>query len=204
MSAAIPEPPARQPSDNPSEQAQRTPYRFSVDEYEQMGAAGILVDKKVELLYGEIVSMTPPNPLHAFVVDQLMYWSIENTVNKNIWVRIQNSLGIPEFDSMPEPDVAWMVKRNYRKQHPQPDDVQLLIEVSDSSIRTDRSVKGKLYAQSGVQDYWIVNLQDLCVEVYRDPKDERYQQHQTFQIGQSVSPLAVPECRLDVSTLMQS
>lgn len=178
-----------------------TSFRFTIDEYERMHASGVFEERgdvRVELLYGEVVEMNPPNPPHAFIVDKLNYWSIESTLGQDIWVRIQNPIGIPEFDSLPEPDVAWIKKRDYSKTQPQPEDVLLLIEVSDSTLRKDRNLKSKLYAEAGIQEYWIVNVNDARVEVYRRPHGDRFQSLETYAVGEDVSPIAMPQVKLNV------
>ena len=183
-----------------------TTFRFTVDEYDQMIKSGIFAERegvRVELLHGEVVEMNPPNPPHDFTIDLLMYWSIDNTSRDHVWVRIQNSLGMSEFDSVPEPDVAWMKARNYRDERPNAEDVLLLIEVAESSIGKDRHEKGKLYADAGIQDYWIVNLNERCVEVHRDPANGRFQTVSTFGLDGTVSPLAAPDIELSVRTLFE-
>ena len=176
-------------------------YRFTVDEYDRMIESGIFEERgdvRVELLYGEVVEMNPPNPPHDFAIDLLMYWSVDVTSRDEIWVRVQNSLGIPALDSVPEPDIAWMTARDYRSRRPEPDDVLLLIEVAETSLGKDRFDKGRLYAEAGIQDYWIVNLKDSCIEVYRQPQDDRFRMHQTYAVGETVSPLAMPDAALNV------
>ena len=84
-------------------------------------------------------------------------------------------------------------RKNYSDQHPNPTDILLLVEVADSSLADDRGYKADLYAEAGIADYWIVNLIDRCVEVYRDPRDGKYQNTSTFHDDQSITPLAFPE-----------
>jgi Uma2 family endonuclease len=181
-----------------------TTYRFTIDQYDRMNDIGVFDDRdvRVELLFGEIVEMSPPNPLHDYVIDLLNYWSIQNTQPEKIWVRIQNPLGIPEFDSVPEPDVAWMKSKDYSQRRPEPEDVLLLIEVAESSLGKDRHTKGKLYAEAGIQDYWIVNLNDARIEVYRDPVDGQFQTSQTVGPGDALSPLARPDVDVNVAKLI--
>lgn len=92
---------------------------------------------------------------------------MKTTAAHDIWFRIQIPIGIPEFDSLPEPDVAWLKKRDYGKMQPQPDDVLLLIEVSDSTLSKDRNLNSRLYAEAEIQEYWIVNVNVACIEVHR-------------------------------------
>ncbi|MEZ6131651.1 MAG: Uma2 family endonuclease [Planctomycetaceae bacterium] len=180
-------------------------YRFTVDEYDRMIESGVFEERngvRVELLYGEIVEMNPPNPPHDYVIDLLNYWSIDVTSRDEIWVRIQNSLGIPALDSVPEPAVAWMKARDYRQRRPEPEDVLLLIEVAESSLGKDRHLKGKLYAESGIQDYWIVDLNSGRIEVYRRPDAGLFLSHETYGRGETVSPLILPDVKLDVAGIV--
>ena len=117
-------------------------------------------------------------------------------------MRIQNAIGIPKLDSVDEPDVSWVRKRDFSKTLPSPDDVLLVIEVSDSTIRKDRGVKAKLYAEAGVQDYWIINVNDSCVEVHRRPHGSRFQSIGTYNVGDVVSPLSAPEATLALADIV--
>ena len=179
-----------------------TAYRFSVADYERMIESGVFLDQgdvRTELIYGEVRIVNPPNPPHEDTVDVLMYWSVDVTPRDQIRVRVQNSLDIPELDSVPEPDIAWMkVRTDFRTRRPQPDDVLLLFEVSDSSLAKDRLEKSRLYAEAGIVEYWIVNLVDGRLEIYRDPCDGIYQSCQTRNRGERISPLCQPNAWLEV------
>jgi Uma2 family endonuclease len=178
--------------------------RFTVAEYDRMIEQGVFVDRhdqRLELIHGEIREVTPPNPPHEDTVDLLMYWSIDHAPRDRVRVRIQNSLGIPALDSVPEPDVAWMRAQSYRKRRPEPADVLLLIEVAESSLELDRGEKADLYASAGIEDYWIVNLVELCIEVFRDPQAGKYRDRRTHSIGKSVSPLAFADISLEVASV---
>lgn len=184
-----------------------TGIRFTVTEYDRMIEQGVFADRpdqRLELIYGEIRERSVSSPAHEDTIDLLSYWSIDNTPRDQVRVRIQNSLGIPAFDSVPEPDVAWMKARNYRHRRPEPQDVLLVIEVAESSLAYDRGEKAELYAAARIKDYWIVNLIDHCIEVYRKPRGAAYRETTTYQVGQSVQPLAVPSVKLDVSYVLGS
>ncbi len=181
-----------------------TAFRFTVSQFDLMIEQGVFSDEpeaRLELICGEIRKMVPPNPPHEDVVDLLNYWSVDNTPRDAVRVRIQNSLGIPNLDSVTEPDVAWMRAGSYRQRRPQPRDVLLLIEVAETSLAYDRGEKAGIYAAAGIKDYWIVNLNDLCVEVHRKPRKGEYRERSTFHSGQSVSPLAFADVELPVSEL---
>ncbi len=103
---------------------------------------------------------------------------------------------------MPEPDIAWVENRSYLKARPKATDVFLLIEVADSSLDYDRGEKADLYAKARIADYWVINLIDLCVEVFRDPQRGHYRSLQTFELGDKIRPLAFPKIPLAVSDLI--
>src|SRR3989442_10862607 len=144
--------------------------RFTVDEYHQMARAGILnEDDRVELIRGEIVHKMVIGSRHAACVARLNELLVARLRGRAIlWP--QNPLTILP-DSEPEPDIILLRHRAdfYAGELPGPDDVALLVEVADTSLRYDRHVKGPLYAEAGVQDYWIVDLTGGAVEVHREP-----------------------------------
>jgi Uma2 family endonuclease len=116
-------------------------------------------------------------------------------------VRVQNSIGIPSLDSVPHPDLAWVRKGDYRRARPTSRDVLLVIEVADSSLRHDQSEKAGVYASAGIADYWIVNVEEQLIEVYRRPGKRGYRDRQTYTKAQSVSPLALPKAKLVVKSV---
>ena len=116
-------------------------------------------------------------------------------------VRIQNPIGIPTSDSEPEPDICWVKPGKYRRRHPRPEEVLLLIEVADSSLEFDMGEKADLYAAAGVPDYWVVNLPGRCVEVFRQPTAGKYAEHATHSMGREIQPLAFPEVVLSTTEL---
>src|SRR5439155_18477850 len=143
--------------------------QFSVDEFHRMIDAGILgEDERVELLEGWLVAKMVHNPRHDAMIDSARE-AIQNRVPSTWRVRVQSA--ITTDDSEPEPDLAVVIgpASRYKAAHPRPSDVGLIVEVADSSIRLDRGLKLRLYARAQIATYWIINLQDRCVEVYTDP-----------------------------------
>jgi Uma2 family endonuclease len=177
--------------------------RSTYAEFEEMVRRGDFADVEnhIELLCGEIRVMPLPRPPHEDVVDELNEWSHTFLPRGAARVRIQNSLGIPELDSVTLPDVAWMRRRDYSSQRPLGVDVLLLIEVSDTTLSLDRGKKARLYAQTGIADDWVVNLRKRCLENRRDPKGSRYRTVQTLHPGDEARPLAFPQVALAVSRL---
>ena len=115
---------------------------------------------------------------------------------RKLWVRVQNSVGIPELDSAPEPDIAWVVRRDYSKSRPTGADVLLMVEVAETSLQYDRGEKADLYAAARIQDYWIVNLVEHSIEVHRKPSRGKYRSVTVCGSDDRIHPLAFPKLSL--------
>ncbi|HUG69776.1 MAG TPA: Uma2 family endonuclease [Pirellulaceae bacterium] len=180
-----------------------TTLKLSVAEYDDMVAKGAFdgLAKKIELIHGEVQAMNPACPVHDDLIEYLTDWSKENTDRRQIRVRVQLGLSLPEFDSRPEPDVLWVKARRYLAGHPQASDVLLLIEVSDSSLKLDRDQKAELYAKAAIVEYWIVNMADEVVHIYRDPDHSGYRTLNTVARGGAATPLIQPAAALNISDL---
>jgi len=152
------------------------PHRFTVADYHRMGAAGILdEDCRVELIRGQIIDMHPIGGPHVIVVNRLNRLLAASVEGRAI-VSVQNPVRLDD-GSEPQPDFSLLRPRadECDMQTPSASEVLLVIEVSDSSLEVDRAVKVPLYAESGIPEYWIVNLRERWVEVYRMPKRDRYE-----------------------------
>ncbi|HEX4052917.1 MAG TPA: Uma2 family endonuclease [Tepidisphaeraceae bacterium] len=145
-----------------------TARRWSLDEYHRMGDLGFFRDQRVELIAGEILEMAPQGSEH-FSSICLCADALRRCFGSNHVIRVQGPLRFSDR-SEPEPDVAVVPgqPRDYAaKSHPA--SALLVVEVSDTSLEFDQKGKASLYARAGIKDYWIVNLTDRTVEVYRDP-----------------------------------
>lgn len=143
--------------------------RWTVDEYRHLSEAGILSDDdRVELLEGWIVPKMTHNPPHDWMVSRLTRLLL-GAVGEQ-WV-VRTQCAINTADSEPEPDIAIVngPDDRYLERHPQAEDVAVVIEVADTSVRKDRA-KASIYAAAGVPEYWIINLVNEQVEVHRDPQ----------------------------------
>lgn len=177
---------------------------LSLAEYDRIIAAGVFDQgrrRRLEFVYGEIREMNPIGSLHEVVVDQLTEWSIRHLAQGKAWVRVQNSIGLPALESAPEPDLAWVARRDYSRARPTAADVLLLIEVAESSLEYDCGEKAALYAAAEIADYWVVNLIDRRIEVRRDPASGRYRSLKVYTGNEEVRPLAAPELALRPATL---
>jgi len=178
--------------------------RLSLCQYDRMVESGVFEQgkrRRLEFIRGEIREMTPIGSLHEDVVDRLTRWSTRNLSQDEVRVRVQNSIGLPEVESAPEPDLAWVVEADYSKGRPTASDVLLVMEVAETSLPYDCGEKADLYAAAGIKDYWVINLPDRSIEVRRDPGKGRYRSLQTYTGDDEVRPLAVPEITLRPSVL---
>lgn len=148
---------------------------FSIAEYDQMVATGILRDDdRVELLEGEILAMSPIGPRHAAAVRRLDR-TLTRLLGERTLISVQCPVAIPDW-SEPNPDLALLVPRAdfYAEAHPLPRQVQVLIEVADSSFTFDTQIKAPMYAKAGIRELWIVDLNADRVLVYSRPRAGRY------------------------------
>jgi Uma2 family endonuclease len=179
MSTIAPPQPTTSPASFPT-----TPglYRFTVDEYERM----ILDDPRVELIDGQVVKKMPKTPEHGFTTKQVLK-ALERQLPAGWTCRKEEPVRIPEYDE-PEPDVsiAQGSDEDYRHRTPGPADVALVVEVSLSTLASDRGKQLLAYARGGIPVYWIVNLVDRRVEVYTNPGPGGYGLCEIYKPGQTV------------------
>jgi Uma2 family endonuclease len=143
--------------------------RLSVQQYHEMIHAGILTeDDRVELLDGWMVSKMTKNPPHSSAT-RLVRHALERIVPRGWMVDSQEAITLATSEPEPDVVVARGDDQSYLDHHPGPKDVALVVEVADVSLKRDRTLKKRLYAEAGIPVYWIVNLVDRCVEVYSDP-----------------------------------
>lgn len=179
-----------------------THYRLTTNDYHKMAEVGILdKNSRVELINGAMITMPPIGSTHAYTVDQLNR-ILTKKANMTQMVRIQNPIQLGQHDE-PEPDIAIVKDNNYADTHPTAEDVILVIEVSDTTLSYDRSVKGELYAKHDICEYWIINLKDKQIEIYTQPKDGQYQETQITRGNRSLSPLSLSNITLTAQALSQ-
>ena len=177
-------------------------HRLDVADYYRMAEAGILgEDDRCELIDGEIIDMAPIGSEHSAIVKRLNRL-FELVVHHQAIVSVQDPIRLNRQNE-PQPDIALLHYREdfYRDAHPGPEDVLLIIEVADSSARYDREIKLPLYARHGIPEVWIVDLRQRRLDIHRQPDGAAYRAARIATGPDSISPLALPECRVDVSTL---
>ncbi|MGH8507608.1 MAG: Uma2 family endonuclease [Gammaproteobacteria bacterium] len=177
-------------------------HRLTVADYHRIGTAGIVSEAdRVELIEGEIIDMAPIGSEHAAVVRRLVRL-FDRVIGEQAIVSAQDPVWLSSF-SEPEPDIALLRYRDdfFRHAHPRPGDVLLIVEVADTSLRYDREVKLPLYARHAILEVWIVDLENRCLQVFREPAEGGYKQVQTVDRPGVMAPLQLPDCRIDLSSL---
>jgi Uma2 family endonuclease len=178
-------------------------HRLSVDALYRMAEAGILGDpRRVELIDGEIFDMAAIGSPHAAITNRLGRLFARALGDEVALAAVQSPVRLDAYNE-PEPDVILLKPRAdlYRASHPGAADVLLLVEVSESSLHYDRSVKLPLYARFGVPEVWIVDLVGTAVEVYREPRDGAYASGERLTAG-LLSPGLVSGVTIDVASLV--
>ena len=176
---------------------------FTTDEFRRMAEAGIFgEDDRVELIGGEIIALTPIGPRHANCVRRLIAL-LSARVGTSAIVDAQNPVVLDDY-SEPQPDVVLVQPRAdfYASAHPGPKDVLLAIEVGHSSARADREVKAPLYAECGITELWLVDLDTDAVLVCRDPQPDGYAQVSRHERGQDLTVDALPGVQLRVEEVL--
>lgn len=176
------------------------PHLWTADEYLCLGESGALVGLRIELVHGRIVDMSPQGSAHALAVDYVRS-ALTGVLPDDAFLRSESSF-VAAGRSVPEPDVMLLDGPPARYRDALPSAARLIVEVSDSTLRYDRTTKAALYAASGVPEYWIVNLPDGCLEVHREPEAGGYRSVETLSVDDVVAPLARPDARIRVSDLL--
>jgi Uma2 family endonuclease len=162
-------------------------YRLTLDQYEAMVASGVFTrHERFHLINGFLVAKMTQNDLHA-ATDELCGQALSQTIPAGWHVRAAKPIRIPSQASKPEPDrsIARGNIRDYLHRSPEPSDIVMVVEISDSSLKEDRK-QGVIYAGGGIPVYWLVNLVDRQIEVYSDPSPTGYQSRQDYRAGGSI------------------
>lgn len=180
--------------------------RWTRQEYDRLAESGILdPNEHVQLIEGEIVTMTPQNSPHAVTIGKTQR-VLERIFGQGFWVRIQMPILI-DPDSEPEPDLAVVpgAPEEYLREHPRT--ALLVVEVADTTLPLDRDRKAPLYARAGIPEYWIVNLTERCLEVYREPvtppnQPASYRSTVRLSPSDTIAPLAAPTVSIAIADLL--
>jgi Uma2 family endonuclease len=168
-------------------------------EYEELARAGSFEDERVELLYGAIVRMSPTGPAHDGTIQRLTHFLLL-ALHPRAAIRIQSSFAASDR-SEPQPDVAVVPPGDYLDAHPNV--AWLIIEVADSSRRTDGGVKAHLYAECGVPEYWVVDLSSHLIEVRTEIVAGEYTRVVPCRKGDRIALMQFPDVTIDVGDVLR-
>ncbi|MFN8471773.1 MAG: Uma2 family endonuclease [Anaerolineae bacterium] len=182
---------------------------LSLDEYHRLIDMEFFApDEHVELIEGYLHTLSPRRPRHAACLSRLqrLFYAC---VGSSTVVRSQDPITLAGSNSEPEPDLVLAKPQadDYARRHPEASDILLVIEIADSSLVFDRGTKASLYASASIPEYWIVNLADDCIEVYREPRSVaggsgEYLTREIARRGDYAAPTGAPACRLAVSDIL--
>jgi Uma2 family endonuclease len=180
-------------------EAAPTRRKFTREEYHRMAEVGILKPTdRVELIRGEIVTMSPQGPRHSAFIDNFTALLVPRLVGR-ARLSVQSGVALAD-DSEPEPDIKVLRLRDavpYKERGPFGEDVLLLIEVAVTSLRYDRTTKLRLYAEAGIPEYWIVDCTAEAIEVHRRPEGGAYREvTRVTGLASTVSPQTFPDVAL--------
>ena len=180
-----------------------TGLQLTPDEYGRMVECGAFdhLNRKIELVRGEIREMNPAGPVHNDYIAYLTNWSVRTTSEDTVRVAVQVDLDLAAQDSRPEPDLLWIRAGRYLDRHPSAADVKLAIEVAGSSLQTDLIEKAALYAEATIIEYWIIDVQGKCVHIFRNPRGGSYSVRSVAKSGEMLAPLEPSQRPLDLKDL---
>ena len=191
------------PSLPPALLAERRPLR--AEEVLRMCEAGVLdPDERLELLEGELIRVAAQGSPHGMCVARVNRWLTRGLDPDRFLVWPQSTVRMGEW-SLPEPDVAVVPQRDYALcGHPRPEDLLLVVEVSDTTVQKDLLVKAPLYAREGVREYWQVDLRDGLVRVFRGPAAKGYRRVKELRGEALLRPLCAPRLTISAAELLGS
>ncbi|MCC3407795.1 MAG: Uma2 family endonuclease [Microcoleus sp. PH2017_10_PVI_O_A] len=167
---------------------------LTVQEYDRMTEIGIFdEDERVELLAGQIVKMAAKGTAHGAAVKRTEKL-LENRLGERVLVRLQDPVRLDNY-SEPEPDISVVIPDPlyYEDHHPTPSEIYLIVEVADTTLRTDCGIKAKIYAESGIADYWVLDVNNRQLHVFREPSQDGYQSRVILADDASISLLRFPD-----------
>ncbi len=180
-----------------------TPYRWTVDRYRQAVRAGIFEGQPLELLNGDLIEMSPEGIPHAGVSSDAADY-LRSRLGNRVKVREAKPITLPN-DSEPEPDIAIVKPLGdlYKtERHPHGPDIFWVMEYANTSLEKDLELKDKIYAEAGIAEYWVVNLNTRELIVFRNPAEGEYQL-KTVMTGGIIYPESFPTIALEVVNLVQ-
>jgi Uma2 family endonuclease len=176
---------------------------FTTRDYHRMGETGILSpDDRVELIYGEILAMSPIGAPHGAGTDRANR-ALVSIIGDRAIVRVQGAVELNDYNE-PQPDFVLLRPKDnfYYDKQPGPKDIFLIVEIADSSLNYDRKIKAKLYAETGVPEYWLGDIKNGILFAYSDSDGNSYRTIRQFHRGDSIAPQLLPDCAVQVDVFL--
>ncbi|MEM6449771.1 MAG: Uma2 family endonuclease [Cyanobacteria bacterium P01_D01_bin.105] len=187
--------------------ASQTPFKaqlakWTLAEYHHMIDAGILDERRVELIKGEIVEMAPEGEPHAYSISESGEY-LTTLLGKQAKVRNGHPITLPD-DSEPEPDIAIVQRlgKEYLEHHPYPENIFWIIEYSDATLKKDLNIKSQMYATANIPEYWVVDLKRKVLVVFRELSNGHYTSRTEYTQGK-ITPLTFPHIPILVSAIIE-
>ncbi|MFN5856378.1 MAG: Uma2 family endonuclease [Pseudanabaenaceae cyanobacterium] len=176
--------------------------RWTVQDYHRISELGILIDDRTELIDGQITIMAAKGTSHVTSLHLLAH-ALRDRLGNLALVRTQDPIHLDDF-SEPEPDLAIVQGTilDYVEQHPRPEQIYLVVEVADSTLKQDHEIKDKLYARTGIADYWLLAPQKRQLHIFRKPTSTSYTEHLILTEPNQASPLAFPDCAIALTSIL--
>ncbi len=177
--------------------------QWSIDDYHQMIESGLLDCRSLELINGQIIQMSPEGVAHSFYCRATAKY-LRSLLEGRAEISEAHPITLLINNSEPEPDIAILRTPDtlYQTRHPLPEDIFWIVEIADSTLAKDLSVKKELYAAAGIPEYWVMNLQSLELIVFREIANDEYRSEIRLSSG-NISPLAFPEISIEISHLFR-
>ena len=175
---------------------------ITVEAYHRMGEVGIIApDERVELIEGEVVEMAPIGSRHSGLVNRLNHLLVQAVANRGV-VSVQNPVRLSRT-SEPQPDFAVLKPRadDYQTATPRSDEVLLLVEIAESSLKYDRELKAPLYAAHAIPELWLIDVTEKVLWRYRDPQQDGYGRVEKTEQPGKVHLAAASDIEVDLSGL---
>jgi Uma2 family endonuclease len=184
-----------------------TTYKWSIKEWHNLVDSGMLEGKKVELLEGEIATMSPEKPIHSSRIVKIADY-LRDILRGVAQVREAHPVTLDNFPhsygaSEPEPDIAIVrIDENYyESRHPYPEDIYWLIEISNKTLKIDLEVKSRVYARNGISEYWVIDLTGKKLILHTQPVNNSYSKIMEIVDGK-ISPESFPDIEIDIERLL--
>jgi Uma2 family endonuclease len=173
------------------------------EEYNRISELGLLnPDERTELIAGQIILMAAKGTKHVAAL-QLLAETLRNQLDNTVFVRTQDPIQLDDF-SEPEPDLT-IVKGSvldYTERHPHPEEVDLVVEVADSTLNNDCEIKDKLYALANINEYWVLDVNNRQLHIFRHPAATGYTSHLILSEPNQVSLLSFPRVTVTLSLIL--